>query len=30
MREDYAEPEIIEYAPLSDVTGGTADEVNPG
>jgi hypothetical protein len=26
MREEYATPELVEYPPLTDVTGQTGDE----
>ncbi len=25
IREEYDSPELVEHAPLTDVTGGTAD-----
>ena len=27
MREEYAAPELVEYAPLTDVTGGSFDDI---
>jgi hypothetical protein len=29
MKEDYSTPELVEYPPLTDVTGGSVDDVIP-